>query len=35
LSGMGTAVVTTSQGIMTGQNARRLGIGGEVLCKVW
>ena len=35
LSGMGTAVVTTSQGIMTGQKARRLGVGGEVLCKVW
>jgi len=35
LSGMGTAVVTTSKGIMTGQNARRLGVGGEVLCKVW
>jgi small subunit ribosomal protein S8 len=35
LSGMGTAVVTTSRGIMTGQNARRLGVGGEVLCKVW
>jgi small subunit ribosomal protein S8 len=35
LSGMGTAVVTTSKGVMTGQNARRIGIGGEVLCKVW
>jgi small subunit ribosomal protein S8 len=35
LSGMGIAVVTTSQGMMTGQQARRLGIGGEVLCKVW
>ena len=35
LSGMGIAVVTTSQGIMTGQKARRLGIGGEVICKVW
>jgi small subunit ribosomal protein S8 len=35
LSGMGIAVVTTSQGIMTGQKARRLGIGGEVVCKVW
>ena len=34
LSGMGTAVVTTSQGIMTGQKARRMGVGGEVLCKV-
>ena len=35
LSGMGTAVVTTSQGMMTGQKARRLGVGGEILCKVW
>lgn len=35
LSGMGTAILTTSQGVMTGQQARRLGIGGEVLCKVW
>ena len=35
LSGMGIAVVTTSQVIMTGQKARRLGIGGEVVCKVW
>ena len=35
LSGMGTAVVTTSKGVMTGQNARRIGVGGEILCKVW
>lgn len=35
LSGMGIAVLTTSKGIMTGQKARRLGLGGEVLCKVW
>lgn len=35
LSGMGTAVVTTSQGVMTGQKARRIGVGGEILCKVW
>jgi small subunit ribosomal protein S8 len=35
LSGMGTAIVTTSRGVMTGQKARRLGIGGEVICKVW
>ena len=35
LSGMGTAIVTTSTGVMTGQKARRLGIGGEVICKVW
>ncbi len=35
LSGMGTAILTTSSGVMTGQKARRLGIGGEVLCEVW
>jgi len=35
LSGMGISIVTTSQGLMTGQQARRLGVGGEVLCKVW
>ncbi|MCA9979260.1 MAG: 30S ribosomal protein S8 [Anaerolineales bacterium] len=35
LSGMGIAVVTTSRGVMTGQKARHLGVGGEVLCKVW
>jgi small subunit ribosomal protein S8 len=35
LSGMGTAILTTPHGVMTGQKARRLGIGGEVLCYVW
>ncbi len=35
LSGMGVSIVTTSQGVMTGQQARRLGVGGEVICKVW
>jgi len=35
LSGMGIAIVTTSQGLMTGQQARRKGVGGEVLCKIW
>lgn len=35
LSGMGVAILTTPQGLMTDQRARRLGIGGEVLCKVW
>jgi len=33
--GMGIAIVTTSKGVMTGQKARRLGVGGEVLCYVW
>ena len=35
LSGMGIAILTTSRGIVTGQTARRLGEGGEVICKVW
>lgn len=35
LSGIGIAILTTSRGIMTGQQARRLGVGGEVMCKVW
>ena len=35
LSGMGIAILTTPQGMMTGQKARRKGVGGEVLCKVW
>jgi small subunit ribosomal protein S8 len=35
LSGMGTAIMTTSKGIMTGQQARRLNVGGEVICKIW
>lgn len=34
-SGMGIAILTTSKGVMTGQQARRLGVGGEVLCYVW
>jgi small subunit ribosomal protein S8 len=35
LSGMGTAILTTPRGVMTGEKARSLGVGGEVLCKVW
>jgi small subunit ribosomal protein S8 len=34
-SGLGVAIVSTSKGVMTGQQARRLGVGGEVLCYVW
>ncbi|MCY4245485.1 MAG: 30S ribosomal protein S8 [Gammaproteobacteria bacterium] len=34
IGGMGTAIISTSSGIMTGGAARRKGIGGEVLCKV-
>lgn len=35
LGGMGVSVLSTSQGLMTGQEARRRGIGGEILCSVW
>jgi len=35
LGGMGIVILTTSKGIMTGENARRLGVGGEVICRVW
>lgn len=35
LSGMGVAIISTPKGIMTGQRARQLGVGGEILCKVW
>ena len=35
LSGMGVAILSTPQGVMTGARARKLGVGGEVLCKVW
>jgi len=34
-SGMGTAILSTSQGMMTGRAAKKLGIGGELLCEVW
>ncbi len=35
LSGMGIAILSTPKGIITGRQARRLGVGGEVLCYVW
>jgi len=35
LGGLGTAILTTSQGVMTGREATRVGVGGEVLCNVW
>jgi len=34
-SGVGIAILTTPKGVLTGQQARRLGVGGEVLCYVW
>jgi small subunit ribosomal protein S8 len=33
--GMGTAIISTSRGVMTGHDARRQGIGGEVVARVW
>ena len=35
LGGMGTAILTTSKGVMTGHEARRQGVGGEVIAYVW
>ena len=34
-SGMGIAILSTPKGVVTGQKARKLGVGGEVLCHVW
>jgi len=33
--GMGTAIISTSRGVMTGHDARQMGVGGEVVAKVW
>ena len=35
LSGIGIAIISTPKGIMTGPRARKIGVGGEILCKVW
>ena len=35
LGGMGTAIVSTSRGVMTGHDARRARVGGELVAKVW
>jgi len=35
LSGLGVAIISTPKGVMTGARARQLGVGGEILCKVW
>lgn len=35
LNGFGTNILSTSQGVMTGGQARKLGVGGEILCDVW
>ena len=33
--GLGTVILSTPRGVVSGKEARRLGVGGEVLCKVW
>lgn len=35
MGGLGTSILTTSRGIMTGQDAVKAGVGGEVLCNIW
>ncbi|PYX78219.1 MAG: 30S ribosomal protein S8 [Acidobacteria bacterium] len=35
LGGLGIVILTTPKGVMTGQQARKQGVGGEVLCEVW
>lgn len=35
LSGLGVAILSTPKGVMTSDRARKLGVGGEVICRVW
>lgn len=35
INGLGIAIISTSRGLMTDREARRQGIGGEILCKIW
>ena len=35
LNGLGVAVISTSKGILTDRDARKLGLGGEVICYIW
>lgn len=35
LGGLGIAIISTSQGLMTDKNARKAGLGGEVICYIW
>lgn len=35
LGGLGTAIISTSRGLLTSAEARRLGLGGEVICFIW
>lgn len=35
VGGMGIAIISTSNGLMTGKDAKKAGIGGELLCEIW
>lgn len=35
LGGMGVAILSTSRGVMTGRDAKKQNVGGEILCHVW
>ncbi len=35
LSGLGISILSTSKGVLSGRSARKMGVGGEILCKVW
>lgn len=35
LGGRGISIISTSQGLMTGKEARKKGLGGEILCEIW
>jgi len=35
LGGLGTSVLSTSKGLLTGREAEKLGVGGEVICFIW
>ena len=34
MGGLGTSIISTSKGVMTGSNAREIGVGGEILCSI-
>jgi small subunit ribosomal protein S8 len=34
-NGYGISIISTSKGLMTGQEARKRNIGGELICKIW
>ncbi|MBE3113606.1 MAG: 30S ribosomal protein S8 [Actinobacteria bacterium] len=35
LGGLGTVILSTSKGVLTGTGAKKLGVGGEVICSIW